>query len=111
MQTQGAIMLDLIHENPWLLVIVLAAAVILGCTAIVFITAYLKSTHQAEIDAMLKREMVARGLTAADIKQILEARSDGEATRLALGDQGMRIGLGKLKVEMGSLRDQAKSQL
>src|SRR5580700_7847925 len=35
-------------------------------------------------------------MSAADIKAVLEARSDGEAVRLALsGNQGVQVGLGK----------------
>ena len=52
--------------------------------------------------------MLDRGMTAADIKTVLESRSDGEATRLALsGDQGVRVGLGKFQVEVGSVNKAA----
>ena len=103
-------MLELIKDNPWLVVIGAAAGVIVGCTAIVFVTDYLKQTHQAEIDATLS-EMIARGMSAAEIKQILEASSNGEAVRLALGQAGgVRMGLGKFNVECGSFKEPAKGQ-
>jgi len=96
-------MLQLFADNPWLFLCALVALVIVGCTAIVFITDYLRQSHQAEIDASLKQDMLNRGLSAADIKTILEARSDGEAARIALsGNQSVRMGLGKFQVEVGN---------
>ncbi len=95
-------MLQLLIDQPWLLVCMLAAGVIVVCVAIVFLTEYLRESQQAEIDATLKQEMIQRGMSAADIKAVLEARTDGEAVRLALGgNQGVRVGLGKFQVEVG----------
>jgi len=72
------------------------------CVAIVFITDYFRQSHQSEIDASLKHEMLSRGMSAADIKTVLEAHTDGEATRLALGGcQGVRVGMGKFQIEVG----------
>jgi hypothetical protein len=89
-------------DNPWLVVCLLAAVVIVSCTAVVTITDYFRKSHQAEIDATLKQEMIHRGMSAADIKMVLEASADGEATRLALGgNQGVRVGLGKFQIEVG----------
>jgi hypothetical protein len=97
-------MLQLFISNPWLALCVLVAVVIVACVAIVFITDYLRQTHQAEIDASLKQDMLNRGMSAADIKIVLEARSDGEAARLALaGNQGVRLGMGKFQVEVGAI--------
>ncbi|MEX2114285.1 MAG: hypothetical protein WD845_13920 [Pirellulales bacterium] len=95
-------MVQLLVDHPWLLVCILAAGVIVICVAIVTITGYLRESQQAEIDATLKQEMIQRGMTAADIKAVLEARTDGEAMRLTLGgNQGVRVGLGKFQVEVG----------
>jgi hypothetical protein len=102
-------MWELFVGNPWLVVCVLVAGVIVICTAIVFITDYLRQSHQADIDAALKQEMLNRGLSAADIKTVLEACSDGEATRMALNGQGVRVGLGKLQIEAGSLNQPASA--
>jgi hypothetical protein len=96
-------MSQLFLDNPWLAVCGMAAVVIVACVAIVFITDYLRKSHQSEIDASLKQDMLNRGLSAADIKTVLEASSDGEATRLALsGNPGVRVGLGKFQVEVGA---------
>ena len=76
-------MSELLTQNPWLVVIALAAGVIVACVAIVFITDYLRQSQQAEIDASLKHDMLNRGMSAADIKTVLEASTDGEAKRLA----------------------------
>jgi hypothetical protein len=41
-------------------------------------------------------------MSAADIKTVLEARTDGEAARLAQGgNQALRVGLGKFQIEFG----------
>jgi hypothetical protein len=94
--------------NPWLALAALGGAVAVIIVAIVFITDYLHKTHQAGIDAYLKQDMLNRGMSAEDIKTVLEATSDGEATRLTLaGNQGVRVGLGKLQVEVGELRKSA----
>jgi hypothetical protein len=96
-------MAELFTNNPWLVVCVLVALVIVACTAIVFLTEHLRVSRQAEIDAALKHQMVERGMTAADIKTILEASTDGEALRTALeADQGVRLGLGKFQLELGN---------
>ena len=105
-------MLPLFVENPWLLVVPLIAGVIVSCTAIVVITEYFRSSHQLEVDAMLKQDMLNRGMSAADIKTVLEARSDGEAARLAMsGQQGVRVGLGSFQVEVGGTPPSAEAGL
>jgi hypothetical protein len=101
-------MLQLFVDNPWLALCSLVAVVIVACVAIVFITDYLRQSHQAEIDASLKQDMLNRGMSAADIKIVLEARADGEATRMAMaGNQGVRVGLGKFQVEVGGIEKSA----
>jgi hypothetical protein len=101
-------MLQLVSDYPWLVVCALVAIVIVACTAIVFVTDYLRNSRQAEIDATLKQEMIHRGMTAADIKTVLEARTDGEAMRMAYGDnQAVRVGLGKFQIEVGGASRQA----
>lgn len=101
-------MVTLLTNNPWLVVCILAAVVIVACVAIVFITEYLRKSQQSEIDAALKQEMLSRGMSAADIKTILEASTDGEATRMALNqnNQGVRVGLGKFQIEVGGVNQQ-----
>lgn len=95
-------MLQLLHANPWLVVCGLAAGMIVACVAIVFITDYMRKSQQAEIDAALKQEMLARGMTAADIKTVLESSGDPESVRAAMnGNQSVRVGLGKFQVEVG----------
>jgi hypothetical protein len=83
----------------------LVALVIIACTAIVFITDYLRKTQQAGLDAYLKKEMLSQGMSAADIKAVLEANSDSEARQLPLGaNQGLGLDFGKLKVGVFNLR-------
>lgn len=66
-------MLDLFRENPWLIVVCLALLIpILG---IIFgtVTGHLTSVRKAEIEAGLKLEMVQRGMSAEEIKMVIEA--------------------------------------
>ncbi len=103
-------MLQLFVDNPWLAVCTVIAGFIVACVAIVVITDYFRQSHQAEIDAALKRDMLNRGMSAADIKTVLEARSDGEVKRMELcGNQGVRVGLGKFQVEVGSVNEPASA--
>lgn len=103
-------MLQLFVDNPWLAVCALASVVTVACVAIVFIVDHLRQSHQSEIDASLKHDMLNRGMSAADIKTVLEARGDGEATRMALsGTQAVRVGLGKFQVEVGSVNEPAST--
>ena len=90
--------------NPWLVFAVVAGAVTVACVAIAFITDYLRKSQQAALDVYLKQFMLNRDMTAAEIKTVLEASGDGEANRLAMGGS-VRVGLGKLQVEVGELRN------
>lgn len=104
-------MLQLLMDNPWLAVCMMVTVVIVACTAIVFVTDYLRKSNQAEIDAALKQEMLSRGMSAADIKTVLEATGDGEAVRMAINNnQGVRLGLGKFQLEVGAGNQAAAGQ-
>lgn len=106
-----ATVLQIFINDPWLVVCVLIAVVILGCVAIVFVTDYLRKARQAEIDAALKQDMLNRGLTAVDIKTILEASSDAEMLRQAsCGSDHVRVGLGSFRVEVGGKPDPQPAQ-
>lgn len=66
-------MLGLLTENPWLIIVCLALLIpILG---IIFgtVTGYLARVRKAEIDASLKMEMLQRGMSAEEIKMVIEA--------------------------------------
>lgn len=66
-------MLELLQENPWLIIVTLALLIpILG---IVFgtVTSHLTRVRKAEIEASLKMEMLQRGMSAAEIKMVIEA--------------------------------------
>ena len=66
-------MLELLQENPWLIVVCLALLIpILG---IIFgtVTGYLTRVRKAEIEASLKMEMLQRGMSAEEIKTVIEA--------------------------------------
>jgi hypothetical protein len=68
-------MLELFRENPWLVVVCLALAVpILG---IVFatMTKHLTTVRHAELEAGLKQDMLARGMSAQEIRMVIEATS------------------------------------
>jgi hypothetical protein len=66
-------MLELLTENPWLIVVCLALLIpILG---IIFgtVTGHLTRVRKTEIDASLKMEMLQRGMSAEEIKMVIEA--------------------------------------
>ncbi len=74
-------MYELFIENPWLVVVTLAMLIpILG---IIFgtVTTYLRKTRQAELDASLKHAMLERGMSAEEIKLVLEASSSRKSCR------------------------------
>ncbi len=96
-------MIPIIADNPWLVMVVAAAVIAIGCTAIAVITDYLRRTHQAEIDASLKHAMLERGMSATEIKTVLESTSDQEQIRRASRDEGVRLGCGDFRLEVGSL--------
>lgn len=96
-------MYPIIAENPWLVVILVFAAIAIGCTAIVVITDYLRKTHQAEIDAALKHAMLERGMSATDIKKVLEATGDQEQIKKANCNDGVRLECDDFQLELGNL--------
>ncbi len=66
-------MLDIFKESPWLIVVALAFLVpILG---VVFgtLTTYWTRVRLAELKAGLKQDMLQRGMSADDIKLVIEA--------------------------------------
>jgi hypothetical protein len=66
-------MLELLKENPWLIIVVLA--LLIPIVGIVFgtITHYLTVVRQAELEASLKHDMLQRGMSAAEIQMVIEA--------------------------------------
>ncbi|HEY2759555.1 MAG TPA: hypothetical protein VGI75_02390 [Pirellulales bacterium] len=52
-------------------------SMIVGIVAL--ITKHLRSVRQREIDAMLKQDMIARGMSAGEIERVLAAKSIPES--------------------------------
>jgi hypothetical protein len=74
-------MLELIKDNPWLIVVSLAMLIpILG---VIFgtVTQYLTQVRQAELEANLKHDMLQRGMSADEIKTVIEATSHRRGKR------------------------------
>jgi hypothetical protein len=69
----GLIMLELLIENPWLIVVCLS--LLIPILAIVFgtVTGHMTRVRKAEIEASLKMEMIQRGMSAEEIKMVVEA--------------------------------------
>jgi hypothetical protein len=68
-------MLELLRENPWVIIVSLALlipilGVVCGTT-----TNYLLRVRQVEFEAGLKQEMVQRGMSAEEIRIVIEATS------------------------------------
>jgi hypothetical protein len=67
--------MQLLSHDPWLIVVGLA--LLIPIVGIIFgtISDYFRKTRLAEIEAALKRDMLDRGMTAEQIKMVLEASS------------------------------------
>jgi hypothetical protein len=66
-------MLELLLNNPWLIVVSLA--LLIPIVGIVFgtTTSYLARVRQAELEASLKQDMLQRGMSAEEIRMVIEA--------------------------------------
>jgi hypothetical protein len=64
---------QLLSDQPWLIVV--ALGMLIPITAIVFatVTDYLRKVRQAELEAGLKHEMLQRGMSAEEIRTVIEA--------------------------------------
>src|SRR5215469_14904556 len=82
-------MLDLLRDKPWLIIVCLGLLIpILG---IVFgtVTSYLARVRVAELEANLKQDMLQRGMSAEEIRIVIEATSRREGKTCAR-NSGMR---------------------
>jgi uncharacterized protein (DUF58 family) len=68
-------MLELLKENPWL--VVPGLALLIPIFGVIFgtITSYLSTVRRAELEASLKQDMLQRGMSAEEIKTVIEATS------------------------------------
>jgi hypothetical protein len=66
---------ELFTENPWLLVSCLALMIPIFGIVFGTITNYLSSIHKAGLEASLKQDMLQRGMSAEEIKTVIEASS------------------------------------
>lgn len=66
-------MVELLRDNPW--IIIPSLALLIPIFGIVFgtITNYLSAVRRAEIEASLKQDMLQRGMSAEEIKMVIEA--------------------------------------
>jgi hypothetical protein len=78
-------MLDILSHDPRLIVVCLA--LLIPIVGIVFgtVTSYLARVRQAELEANLKRDMLERGMTAEEIRMVIEATSRREGKTCARG--------------------------
>lgn len=66
-------MYELLKEDPW--IIIPSLALLIPIFGVIFgtITTYMKAVRKAEIEAALKQEMLNRGMSAEEIKMVIEA--------------------------------------
>ena len=76
-------MLQLLQENPWLLVIGLGVLVPLFGIVFGTVTGYLATVRKAELEAGLKQEMIQRGMSADEIKLVIESTTPRRGKRCA----------------------------
>ena len=74
-------MLELLNVHPWLLAVGLG--VLVPIFGIVFgtVTKYLTDVRRAELDTALKQDMVQRGMSADEIRTVIEATSHRKGKR------------------------------
>ena len=66
-------MLELFQENPWLLIPSLALLIPIFGVMFGTITSYLTAVRKAELETALKQDMLQRGMSADEIKTVIEA--------------------------------------
>jgi len=73
--------MDILRDNPWLIVIMLG--VLAPLFGIVFgtVTGYLTAVRKAEVEATLKQEMIQRGMSAEEIKMVIECTTPRKGRR------------------------------
>jgi len=76
-------MLELLKDNPWLIVVAMGMAIPIISIVVGTITSYLARVHQAELDAGLKQEMLQRGMSAEEIKTVIEASASSRGKSCA----------------------------
>jgi heme/copper-type cytochrome/quinol oxidase subunit 2 len=86
-------MLELLRHEPWLIVVVLG--LLIPIFGIVFgtTTNYLARVRQAELEANLKQNMLERGMSAEEIRMVIEATSRRDGKTCGRGSakrQGMQ---------------------
>lgn len=86
-------MWDILRDNPWLIIVGLA--LLIPIVGIVFgtTTRYLARVRQAELEANLKQDMLQRGMSAEEIRVVIEAtsrRDEQSCARRSAVRQGMR---------------------
>jgi hypothetical protein len=90
-------MLQIFAENPWLIVV--CGGMLIPLAGIVFgtVTSYLVQTKRAELEASLKHEMLQRGMSAEDIKTVMEATSAGARSRAKAALKALGKSMGHCK--------------
>jgi hypothetical protein len=85
-------MLELLRRDPWLIVVTLA--LLIPIVGIVFgtVTSYLARVRQAELEANLKQNMLERGMSAEEIRMVIEATSRRDGKTCGRGS-AMRQGM------------------
>ena len=83
-------MLEIIHDNPW--VIIPSLALLIPILGIIFgtTTKSWSSVRRAEIDAALKQDMLQRGMSAEEIRTVLEASSHGKSWKERCGTANVK---------------------
>jgi hypothetical protein len=78
-------LIGILSRNPW--IIPAALAFLVPITAIIFgtVTKYWRWSRQAELDAALKQQMLDRGMSADEIVQVLETKSN--PSKVACGER------------------------
>jgi len=81
-------MFEILNENPWLIIPSLALMIPIVAIAFGTVTGYLVKVRRAELEASLKQEMLQRGMSAEEIRTVIEASSYGRGKSCARTAEG-----------------------
>jgi hypothetical protein len=78
---------EFLSAEPWVIVVCMGMLIPIVAIIINGITGYLHRSRQAELDASLKHEMLQRGMSAEEIRTVIEASSRGKRRRHGDSDE------------------------
>jgi hypothetical protein len=85
------IMLELLQQHPWLIIVIMA--LLIPICGIIFgtVTNHLTTVRKAELEAGLKQDMLERGMSAEEIRTVIEATALPKHKKWAADSTARRV--------------------